>query len=385
MPRLLIANLDCEQEYANPAAPRKLPAAVRRRISAVGSLLAVFARPGDTLWTPEPIDPARVALEPAAHLTFASGQLPERAPDALLCWAQTPTTARLRPPAAPRSAADPRDRRDWPAALWQVHADAAAARRCNDRRYGFRLGQALGAALPGAAILASVDELARHLAAGNHASGHDGTWVLEAPFSASGRLRLRRKGPALDRAARTRAERLFRTFGELIFQPWVDRVLDFGCVGVIHGADRWHILAPHWLDNDAAGVFRGICAGAPGAWPCPLEVAGGLAQEVAQTAAATMDAVARALAGDGYRGPFGIDGFAFRDARGVHIHPMCEINARLSFGFVAHALALAHPGTTVHVRLGNGPVPAWPGRIVPLLHPGHDDDTSAWLRLDPAC
>ena len=40
--RLIIANLDCEQDYANPRAPRLLPDAVRARISAAGTLMAAL-------------------------------------------------------------------------------------------------------------------------------------------------------------------------------------------------------------------------------------------------------------------------------------------------------------------------------------------------------
>jgi hypothetical protein len=54
---------------------------------------------------------------------------------------------------------------------------------------------------------------------------------------------------------------------------------------------------------------------------------------------ATADRVAHALREAGYRGPFGIDAFRWRDAAGaVHLHPLCEINARLTFAHIAHAL-----------------------------------------------
>ena len=50
-------------------------------------------------------------------------------------------------------------------------------------------------------------------------------------------------------------------------------------------------------------------------------------------------AVGKRVAEHGYRGPFGIDAWRYRDADGeTHFHPLGEINARLTFGLVAHAL-----------------------------------------------
>ena len=92
------------------------------------------------------------------------------------------------------------------------------------------------------------------------------------------------------------------------------------------------------------------------------------------------------LAQDGYRGPFGIDGFVYRGSDGqTRVHPLCEINARLSFGFVARALARHREAGAVTLRLGSGPIPRSPpaqdrsARIIPLLDPAPDDPTSAWL------
>ena len=60
-----------------------------------------------------------------------------------------------------------------------------------------------------------------------------------------------------------------------------------------------------------------------------------------------------ALRGAGYHGPFAIDAFAYRDGAARRFHPVCEINARYSFGWIAHALA-ARLGTT---KLGFGRAP----------------------------
>lgn len=383
--RLMIANLDCESDFAVDAGapPAQLPRPVLQRISAYGTLLGVFGRAGDVLWTPLPVDAARVAgaARGCVLVSGALAALPR--PDAMLAWGETRAVAALRSgmPEFDESVGaytrdDSYEHDAWPERLWALHPDPDAARRCNDRRFCLALGQALGLRLPGAALLGSVDELVAHLAAGGGDAGHEQSWVLKAPFSASGRLRLRRRGRVLDQASRVRAQRLFARFGALCFEPWMERVLDFGCLGLVEGPGRWHVLAPHWLESDDAGVFRGIVVG-------PAAGAGWLDAGEQRTVMDTAAAAARALGDAGYRGPFGIDGFVYRapEAGGARrLIPMCEINARASFGFVAHALARVHGAASLRLRLGAGPVPAGAG-IMPLLHAGAPDDASAWIEV----
>ncbi|HEY5939065.1 MAG TPA: hypothetical protein VIU61_30635, partial [Kofleriaceae bacterium] len=118
---------------------------------------------------------------------------------------------------------------------------------------------------------------------------------------------------------------------------------------------------PHRLLCDARGGFVGIELAPPELLP----------DERAQLDAAV--AAARpVLMAAGYRGPFAIDAFAYRLPTGERrFHPVCEINARYSFGWIAHALH-ARLGTT---RLGFGPAPDG-ARI--LIAPGPDGVT-AWI------
>lgn len=369
--RLLVANLDCEAAFAEAAGVARyhpsLP--VARRAAALGTLLGALGRRGDALWTPLPVDPARLSGE--LPVTLRSG--PVRALsgiDAILAWGETREVAAWRaalPAAGPGS-----DHVDWPARLWSVIPDQDAAWRCNDRRFCVPLQEELGCRLPGAALLDSVDALRAHLVA--LGPGADQAWVLKAPFSASGRLRVRRRGPDLDRAIETRIERLFTRFGALCFEPWVERVLDIGCLGLVEGAEQWRIFPPHRLETDRAGVFRGIALEAEPGWLAP-----GDRQALARAA----DRAARALAGAGYRGPFGIDGFVYRLPRGERaLQPICEINARLSFGFVARALARRHGAPALRLRVA-AELPRPRPRVVPLLRPAADDHTAAWIEMGP--
>lgn len=357
---LLVANLDCEGSWSGGAAPGT---AVRARIAALGTAMRAFAHPGDRLWTPVPVDPRRLPAIPGVPpVTLTCGPLdPGAGP--VLPWGQTDEVA-----------AGASDR---PPPFGPV-ADPAVARRCNEHGFAWTLAARRGWLLPGARAVTSVAELEAHLAAGGAEAGA-GAWVARAPWSASGRERLRRRG-ALDGASRTRLERLLAGHQRLYFEPWVERLADAGCCGFVAGNGRVELRPVHGLDNDPGGVFRGISIGAtPGLEPGEVE-------RIAEAAAAA----GAHLAAVGYRGPFGIDAYVWSDGASRRLQPMSEINARLSFGWVAGALARrALPGAeavsfAVRVASAGSPVQLMAGEIE-ILRPGAPDGVCAVLgRCRPA-
>ncbi len=317
MNRLLIANLDYEDELARAAGLSVAPLRpeVIQRLAALAEPMRALGEPADELWTLE------------------SGPLPAAA-DRVLAWGESRAVAALRPgPCAPDVPLD-----DWRAALWRLWPPAEVAARCNHRGFAFELAGRLGTALPGARLIGAVGELEDHLRAGGGAAGA-GVWQARAPYSASGRHRLRHRGPP-DAPAISRLERLLAA-GPLLFEPWVDRIADVGVVGIVAGPGRKRLFAPHRLDNDAAGVYRAVGIDQP------PELQAAERERVDETA----HAVADALAAAGYRGPFGVDAFVWRDPAGARrLQPMSEINARLTFGLVARAAATA--GATAGSRSG---------------------------------
>ncbi len=219
-----------------------------------------------------------------------------------------------------------------------VWADAAA-RPANDRRFALAVATRLGVALPGAYVATTIDEVDLPV-----------PWVAKAPWTAAGRDRHRSTsaGPPTGEA-RAHVAGLLARFGALVVEPWCDRIVDAGqCAG----------HPPHGLVVDARGGFVGICRGATGLLPDELAVL-----------AATVDAVGKELAAIGHTGPFAIDAFAYRDplTGARRFHPLCEINARRTFGSVAHALGVD--------RLGFGPPPR--GARV-LIAATADDPVTAW-------
>lgn len=159
------------------------------------------------------------------------------------------------------------------------------------------------------------------------------SWVLKAPLSASGRFRyIERNGPALtDPKARRTVERLFDHHGPLLFEPWMDRVADYG-VSAILTHDELRVVGIHGQKVDRKGQFAGI------------DLQPDLTERDRDRLLETVEAVAAALRRTGYVGPFGIDAWSYRREDGkVVLNPLGEINARMTLGLVAWAGAERYP------------------------------------------
>jgi len=308
--RLLLANLLAEDDLARlfhanePRLRRRrsASAATLQTIRTMARTLDVFARPGDRLWLPGDPPP-----EPAAEV---------------LAWCETPEAAALRIAARPAEVS-----LDLPLAdlLWHLPVPSPeAVARVHHRGFALRLAAELGCALPGARMVDSLEELDRHLAARDAPAA----WVVKAPFSASGRSRyIERSGPSLtgEKSRRT-VENLFTHHGPLLFEPWLDRIADWGCSALLT-AEGLRIVGIHRQRVDVKGQFAGIDLAAQ---DLPEGDRGRLVEAV--TCAAT------ALRRAGYVGPFGIDAWHWRRPEGTAaFHPLGEINARMTFGLVAWA------------------------------------------------
>ncbi len=396
--RLIVGNLDCELSYApprpdqvsGPPGPRReLPAPVGDLAAALATLLRVFAREGDRLWTPRAVDPARVpAARELPDVQLESGSLRDAEPPSdVLAWGETRETAELRkawhlaPRSAPRGAGGGGGAAPLWDALWSLPApEPDAAAQANHRGFSFELSRSLGCALPGARRIRAREELEAHLLAGGADAGR-GAWVAKAPLGAAGRERAGQRGGSLRGDVRVRVERLLAEHGELIFEPWVSRTSDYGVCGFAGAPDAEPaILEPHRLECDRQGVIRALEVGGR---------AGALAEPLRRELTSAARVAGAALARAGYRGPFNVDAFTYEDPSGAaRVQPLCEINARLSLGFVARALAerVAAPRGYSGARLELGrPAlgdPAGAARV-PLLTPGGAHAAAAALVLRP--
>lgn len=313
-PRLIVANLLAEDDLerlfhaGDPRIRHRRPAsaATLQVVSRMGRELAVFGRPGDRLWVPGDPPP-----DPAAEV---------------LAWCETPETAALR--TAPRPSTIPADL-PLSELLWHLPVPSPEiVPQVHHRGFSLRVAKELGCALPDAQMVDGIAELDRVLSAPNAPAA----WVVKAPFSASGRSRyIEKNGPRLaDPKARRTVENLFERHGPLLFEPWLDRLADWGCAALLT-ADRLRIIGIHRQQVDIKGQFAGID---PDTSDLPHQDRARLEDVVT--------GVADALRQAGYVGPFGIDAWHWRRPDGsVAFHPLGEINARMTFGLVAWAGELA--------------------------------------------
>lgn len=309
---IIFANLDCEARWGG----RPLPQRVARRVSAAAALLAAFAGDDDEhieIYAPATVDAARVQLP---NVTMKVG-VPARWD---LAWA------------------DP------------------AAKAANDRRVAAALAHELHVGLPGAHVIESLAALDAHLAATAPAR-----WVCKAPWTAAGRDRAFGEGTSVGAEQRVYIGRLIERFGALLFEPWLDRVLDIGVCARLDRAGQLTAEAPHTLLSDPRGAFVGIDLASPPLAPADRDLL-----------ARTLDAAAGTLHALGYAGPLTLDAFVYRDGEAQRLHPLCELNARHTFGHVTRALARRYGTRT----LGFGASPP-PGARV-LVGPGDGDPTTAW-------
>ncbi len=331
--RQIIGNLDCEVVWAGGAA---LPAAVTARLAILATTLRVLDDDADLLWLP--------AAVPDGCIPDDGGPRPR------LCWGPMPSG-----PFAARLA-------------WGVDrrvsdlSAAAVARGVNDRRFAAALAAGLGIALPGARTITTVDELIEHLAAGAASASPTGAWVVKAAWTAAGRERVRRTGDRIDAATRTRVERLLAVHGALVFEPWMARTLDVGQGGHVLPGGAVAILPPHRGLVDDGGVVRGIV----------IDDGAALEDSEREQLAEVALAAGRALGAAGYLGPFVVDAFVHEHGGRRALHPLCELNARWTFGLVARAWAdrrgapltlglggAMPPGGTALVIDENGAPAAW--------------------------
>ncbi|MFL6196953.1 MAG: hypothetical protein ACJ75H_22400, partial [Thermoanaerobaculia bacterium] len=229
--RRILGNLFGEDDFAGRRTTQ--PRAALETAARMGALLRVFAREGDRLWLPAPVDP-----ELAPGLILETGPLRDLPPAGeVLAWCETAEAMAHRGGPRPASAIS----LDAPLQdlLWRLPTPPpAVVATVHHRGFHLQAAREIGCALPGARMVDSIAELAGRTL--------PRSWVLKAPLSASGRNRyIERNGPGLaDPKARRTVERLFEVHGALLFEPWMERIADFG-VSVILTSQELRIVGIH--------------------------------------------------------------------------------------------------------------------------------------------
>lgn len=383
--RRIVANLDHEQHLtAAIGAARPLRKEARRSVATLGTLLRVFAGEGDRLWIDGRVSPRRIPpVEGIPSPKFEGGELRRLPPAAAwLGWAESEEIAalRARDRVGELRVSEP-DLSSVAAAPWGLPAPVAqVAKRFHDRRTHLALSEELGLALPGARWISDLDDLDQHLAAGAASTAPEERWILKPAFSAAGRSWVRGQGPRIEGAARTRVESLLETSPGLLFEPRLEVVRDVAfLVAVTESGPK--IVGRHLVENTAAGRFRAIRIGAR---PPAREE---FSRFDARAESAVLRVVGR-LHEQGFRGICGIDAWLGCTAAG-DLHPrfLGEINARLTFGWVAHAwrerlIATDAIPAGAPCALRTSPDQKAPAHAIPLLLAGEHDSMCAWFEAE---
>ncbi len=274
-------NLDAEEELRRPGAVNPSRAMVER-CARLASRLTGLVPPGDVFWTPGASPP---------DVRGARG----------MAWCPTPGALRaLRAAGAAASDAPSRE----------------VLRAANHRSFSAGVAQCL----PGAAYARTEAELDDALRGGSIT----GAWLLKRPLGYRGGGRLRVRGVALDEAARRWARASLASDGGVQVEPEVERIEDHGQHGYLSrdGRVTWGALTRQVVD-------------AYGAWAATERAGdGALSAEERRALDEVCERVAEALRALGYRGPFGVDAFRWRDPSGsARYCPLCEVNARYSMGW----------------------------------------------------
>jgi len=276
---LLNFEADLELAAGRPVTPR---AGLARQLAALRERVAeTFVDPGDVLLPPHPAANSARGLEGA-------------------CWCPTPSaleTLRHAGASVP----------DAPA--FEV------LQRVNARRFCAELGPGL----PGA--LHSEDAIEITERTGDGSPGSD--WLWKRSFGVAGRGQRRVRAGALTDADRDwlRASLLE---GGVQVEPRVALALEFVTHGFVHGAGRVEVHAPCVQEVDAHGAWQVTRHAAEG------ELFPGESAALSKAA----ERAGAALVQAGYFGPFGTDGFRYRDADGaLRLQALGEINARYTLGW----------------------------------------------------
>lgn len=196
-------------------------------------------------------------------------------------------------------------------------------RRVNSKLWSHALEEELGLAMRGACAAGSFAELQD--AVSRACPGADDKWVIKSPFGFAARERVLGRGAQLEGAQATWARRQFAGGVTLIFQPWLERVREYGVTLEIKPDGEIHLHGISDLQTNGAGTGTGYLLGRT----LDSQRASQL-EELAQVIGAR-------LFREGYTGPAGVD--ALEHTHGLH--PLLEINARYTMGFVALAVERA--------------------------------------------
>lgn len=196
----------------------------------------------------------------------------------------------------------------------------SVVKRVNSKLWSHALEAEMNISLPGSATASTFAELREAVA--RACPEPDDKWVVKSPFGFAARERVLGRGPTLDEPQAKWCCRRLAAGETLIFQPWLEVMREYGVVSEISPEGVLEIQGVSDLQTNGAGTGNGYILGRP---PAPARLA-----ELERV----VRVVGERLFKEGYFGPVGIDALEHRGG----LHPLLEINARYTMGFVAVAV-----------------------------------------------
>jgi len=303
--RLWYMNADFETELAHPAGKyRRLPSfdVLNQRLAAH---LLWLARPGDALLLEQSWSESLQSEARRREVELILNARAEHQESRVFTpWGWTPSAAATGERAG--------------AIVRPVPFSTVA--RVNSKLWSHALEAELGIALQGSAVAHTFEELRVAVSRACPLAGDK--WVIKSPFGFAARERVLGRGPLIDEPQGRWAQRRLSRGESLIVQPWLEVRREYGVSILIEEDGRCAIQGISDLQTNGAGTGTGYILGRP---PSPHRVA-------------ELESIALVVGGrlfkEGYFGPAGID--ALEHAGGLH--PLLEINARYTMGFVALAV-----------------------------------------------
>lgn len=196
-------------------------------------------------------------------------------------------------------------------------------RKINSKLFSFELEKEWDIAMPKAAIASSFEELKEIVA--NACQDPEEKWVIKSPMGVAARERVLGRGGHLTGSSTKWSKRKFELGERLIFQPWLEVIREYGITCYILPDGEIEIFGISDLQTNGAGTGVGYLLGRKIPSTRLLEL-----EKIAKR-------VGKRLFNEGYTGPIGVD--ALEHSKGLH--PLLEINARYTMGFVAVAVEQA--------------------------------------------
>ncbi|MYA22424.1 MAG: ferritin-like domain-containing protein, partial [Gemmatimonadetes bacterium] len=267
--------------------------------------------------------------------------LAERKVNALRPWGWSPDSAELFAPLVaglPRGGEGP----CWSVEVRSLYAKSWSAARLGEFLAAHEVDYLCGTDVVGTAceatdqVLAEMERLAE--------AGFDAV-VVKAIYGSSGRGQIHCRGGQLRAEQRGRLENILRQQGQVVVEPWLDKVVDLSLHFDV-GVEGTAVAGWTRFFTDGRGQYRGsfvgsLTAGLDEEVKRFLYGDGRDARRLPKLGEQLAEWLAEPLRAAGYQGPVGVDAMVYRDRDRLRLKPIVEVNPRTTMGRVALKLQQA--------------------------------------------